>query len=205
MAQHELLMTVAAPLIALGRPFLVALRTLPRQARFSVGRFVRRPSVAGVWRGATAPAAAWGIHALAIWLWHLPALFGAAVRNDAVHAMQHWSFLASGILFWWTVFHPRRRADRGMSVVLLFTTAVHTGVLGALITFARAPWYPHYTGPNAFGLTPLADQQLAGMIMWIPGSVAYLIAALFIIRQWLAESEWEVARGERTGLAVPVR
>jgi putative membrane protein len=89
--------------------------------------------------------------------------------------------------------------------LLLFTTAIHTGVLGALMTFARTPWYPDYTQSTAFGLSPIADQQLAGMIMWIPGSLGYLIAALFSVRRWLAESEWEVERGERAGYAVIVR
>jgi putative membrane protein len=92
-----------------------------------------------------------------------------------------------------------------VSILLLFTTAIHTGVLGALMTFARTPWYADYTRTAAFGLSPIADQQLAGMIMWIPGSVVYLVAALFSIRRWLAESEWEVARSERSEYAVVTR
>ena len=87
-----------------------------------------------------------------------------------------------------------------MAVVYLFLTAVHTAVLGALMTFARAPWYPRYGGSS-----PLADQQLAGMIMWIPASVAYLVAALLIVRRWIADSEWEVSRRERAAYPVSVR
>ena len=90
-----------------------------------------------------------------------------------------------------------------MSIVYLFTTAVHTSVLGALMTMARTPWYPEYASRSAaWGLTPLGDQQLAGMIMWIPASIAYLIAALLIVRRWLGDSDLEVRRREQTGFAV---
>ncbi len=205
MVQHELLMTVAAPLIVLGRPLIVGLWLLPRRWRVPVAHFARRPFIRRPSAFITRPAIAWFLHGLAIWLWHIPSLFERAIRNDIIHAVQHVSFLATGIAFWWAVLNPVRRARRGLSILLLFTTAVHTGVLGALMTFARSPWYADYMRSAHFGLTPLADQQLAGMIMWIPGSVGYLIAALFSIRRWLAESEWEVAQGERAGYAVMIR
>jgi len=205
MVQHELLMTIAAPLIVLGRPMIVALWLLPRHWRAPVARFVRRPFLRRFTGAITAPIVAWLLHGLAIWLWHAPILFESAIHNDVVHAAQHLSFLGTGILFWWAVLEPRRRSQRGVSVLLLFTTAVHTGVLGALMTFSRAPWYPGYTRSATFGLSPIADQQLAGMIMWIPGSVGYLVAALFTIRRWLAESEWEVARDEQGRYAVLTR
>jgi len=99
----------------------------------------------------------------------------------------------------------RRRAMLGMSIIYLFTTAVHTAVLGALMTMSRAPWYPLYgSAAAAWGLTPLADQQLAGLVMWIPASLAYLVAALVIMRRWLRESEWSVTQRERA-LTVAVR
>jgi cytochrome c oxidase assembly factor CtaG len=205
MVQHELLMTVAAPLIVLGRPIVVALWMLPRRWRTPIARFAKRPVVRRLAGAITAPIVAWLLHGLAIWLWHAPALFESAVHSDLVHAAQHVSFLGTGIIFWWAVLQPRRRSQRGVSVLLLFTTAVHTGVLGALITFARTPWYADYTRPGLFGLSPLTDQQLAGMIMWIPGSVGYLVAALFTVRRWLADSEWEVARSERSRYAVVTR
>ena len=205
MVQHELLMTVAAPLIVLGRPMVVALWMLPRGWRVPVARVAQQPLLSRSAAAVTTPIVAWLLHGLAIWLWHAPALFEKAIHNDAVHAMQHVSFLATGIIFWWAVLQPRRRSRRGVSILLLFTTAVHTGVLGALMTFARTPWYADYTRPGLFGLSPIADQQLAGMIMWIPGSIGYLIAALFTVRRWLAESDWEVEHGERSRYAVVIR
>jgi len=122
-------------------------------------------------------------------------LFQAALHNDAMHGLQHLSFFGSALLFWWAILHPRRHAALGLSVFYLFTTAVHTAVLGALITFARSPWYPAYVAPAA-GWGPLEDQQLAGLVMWIPAGLAYLVAALVIVRRWLSESEGSVVRAE---------
>jgi len=206
MVQHELLMTVAAPLIVLGYPVAVGLRLLPRASRRSAARLARPRAVRRIGTFITNPPVAWLLHAVAIWLWHLPILFERAIHNDVVHAFQHLSFISAAVVFWWAVLRPARRARRGLSILLLFTTAIHTGVLGALMTFAHTPWYRDYASrPATAGLSPLADQQLAGMIMWIPGSLAYLIAALFIVRRWLAESEWEVARGDRPSYAIPIR
>jgi cytochrome c oxidase assembly factor CtaG len=198
MLQHELLMAVAAPLLVLGRPGPVLLWSFDRRARFAVAHALHAASVRRVWRMLTRPFDAWLLHALAIWIWHIPALFQATLHSDVAHAMQHASFLGSAVLFWWSITHGTRRADRGMAIIYLFTTAVHTGVLGALMAFAHAPWYPEYaSSAAAWGLTPMGDQQLAGLIMWVPASAAYLVAALAVIRTWLRDSEWAVSEAER--------
>lgn len=203
MIQHEALMVVAAPLLVLARPFIVMLWALPAKPRRAVGRVLSTPRVRRGWRVLICPFDAWLIHGIVIWVWHVPLLFQATLTNDAVHAVQHLSFLGSALLFWWVIIFPERRAARGMSVVYLFTTAVHTGGLGALMAFARAPWYPLYSGrAGMWGLTPLGDQQLAGLIMWIPASVTYLVAALLIMRRWLQDSEWRVVEHERAGATV---
>jgi cytochrome c oxidase assembly factor CtaG len=197
MVQHELLMALAAPLLVLGRPMMVMLWALPVRARHAVARVTRQPVIHSAWQVLTRPLDAWLIHGIAIWLWHLSWLFEATLRNETIHALQHASFLGTALLFWWSIVHGPRAA-RGMSIIYLFTTAVHTGVLGALMAFARAPWYPTYAGgAAAWGLTPMSDQQLAGLIMWIPASLAYLIAALAIMRRWLRDSEWSVSDQER--------
>ena len=181
MAQHELLMVIVAPLLVLGRPGVAFTWAMPRRLRRPVGRMMRF---------SPRPLDAWLVHGIVIWVWHVPALFESTLRSDAMHALQHASFLGSALVFWSAVIRPRRRASLGLSIVYLFTTAVHTGVLGALMTFARAPWYPAYAGTaQLWSLTPAEDQQLAGLIMWIPASIAYLVAALFILRRWLASSE----------------
>jgi cytochrome c oxidase assembly factor CtaG len=205
MIQHELLMVVAAPLLAIGRPFTTLAWSLPHRTRLRLMTALAAPWPRRAWRLAARPFHAWLGHAVAIWLWHVPALFEATLRSDAVHAAQHLCFVGSAFVFWWSLMYGQRRAARGLSILYLFTTAVHTGVLGALIAFSRTPWYPSYAAASrtAWGLTPLADQQLAGLIMWIPASLAYLAAALVIVARWLRESEWSVARDERLVAVTP--
>ncbi|HJX87338.1 MAG TPA: cytochrome c oxidase assembly protein, partial [Gemmatimonadales bacterium] len=86
------------------------------------------------------------------------------------------------------------RRQRGAAVLSLFLTGLYTGALGALITFAGTPWYPAYRSTAAWGLSPLEDQQLAGLVMWMPGGVAYLVAALALTARWLTDAE---RRGRR--------
>ena len=200
MIQHELLMVVAAPLLVLGRPLVPMLWALPLPARIRTGRMTRDHRIAIVWTTLTLPPVAWALHAVAIWGWHTPWLFQATLESDAVHALQHGCFLGTALLFWWAMIHPRSAvagsaSARGAAVIYLFTTTVHSGALGALLTFSRTLWYPSYASTAAsWGISPLEDQQLAGLIMWIPASVAYLVAALAIFARWLRESEWRVAQ-----------
>jgi putative membrane protein len=159
MIQHELLMVIAAPLLVLGRP-LQALQWLQP---------LRMPR----WLGD--PLLAWTLHAAAIWLWHVPRVFEAAVASEGLHFAQHASFLGTAVLFWWTVL---ARPNLG-AMASVFTTMLHTGALGALMTFSRYSWYAGYA---------LEDQQLAGLVMWVPAGLAYPVVALFIGSQWLRRS-----------------
>jgi putative membrane protein len=199
MTQHEVLMLVAAPLLVLGRPLVPFLWALPARLRQKVGGIGKRKSFKNVWRGLTNPLVAWAIHAVALWMWHAPALFQATLRSDLVHTLQHLSFLGSALLFWWALIHGRRGLmGYGAAVLYMFTTSVHSGVLGALITFAHAVWYPAYaTSTQSWGLTPLEDQQLGGLIMWVPAGLVYIIAGMALMVGWMRESEQRVARRER--------
>ncbi len=187
MAQHELLMVVAAPLLVLGRPIVAFLWAVPMPWRRTAGSISARPSVQRTWHLLTLPAVAWTVHAVAIWLWHVPALFQATLDSDLIHTAQHLSFLGSALLFWWSLLRVREgRLGRPAAILYLFTTALHTSLLGVLLTFSDRVWYPLYQSSTApWGLTPLEDQQLAGLIMWIPAGVAYLVAALAIAASWL--------------------
>lgn len=178
MIQHQLLMQLAAPLMVLGRPLVVGLQALPARLRRRAGRKVMR------W-AAIRPATAFLIHGALIWLWHVPALFNAAAADPFLHALQHLCFFGSAAMFWWALL--ARRAE-GRAVFYLFLTLLHTGALGALLTFSRVPWY-ELAGTLPFGLTALGDQQLGGLVMWVPGGVAYLGAALALSAEWLARSE----------------
>jgi putative membrane protein len=204
MTQHELLISVAAPLLVLGRPLVAFIWALPMGWRKKVGGVARTRVVGAGWRVVTAPLVAFAIHAIALWTWHLPHLYQATLTSELVHSLQHASFLFSALLFWWTIFAARSgEFRRGLAVFLLFATVLQTGALGALLTFSGSLWYPAYAATTtAWGLTPLEDQQLGGLIMWIPGSLAYLIAALWIFAAWLRESEHRVAQRQQVVFAV---
>ena len=187
MVQHELLMIVAAPLLVLGRPLAAWAWALPVGWRRAAGRAFHAPAWRVPWLWMTGPLAAWVLHALALWLWHVPALFEASLASEAVHTLQHIAFLATALLFWWSVLGAATRSEQGGALASLFTTMVHTGALGALLTLSPAVWYPSYraTAP-AFGLSAIEDQQLGGLVMWIPASLVYVVCGLAIASRWLA-------------------
>jgi len=190
MVQHEILMLVAAPLLVLSRPLVTFLWAVPFSWRRALGRLSKTGLIRKPWLWLTAPLVAWSVHALAIWIWHAPILFEASVRNDAVHTAQHLSFFLSALLFWWTLLYAHGRRAYGSGVLYIFTTALHTGVLGALLTFAPRLWYPIYANTTrAWGLSPLEDQQLGGLIMWVPASLVYLATGLALFAAWMKESD----------------
>jgi putative membrane protein len=198
MIQHELLMVVAAPLLVLGRPLLPWLWALAPESRQVVGSVARATTVRRLWAVVTRLDVATALQVLVILAWHVPALFQRSVRSESVHAAMHAIFLAAALLFWWVIFYgARARLRYGAAVLCLFLTTVVTGGLGALLTLARYPLYPVYASTTrVWGLSPLADQQLAGLIMWIPAGLGYLLAALWLVRAWLAESDRRVRRWE---------
>jgi putative membrane protein len=202
MLQHELLMLVAAPLLVLGRPLAAWTWALSPAQRQVVGRWTRVRWWSATWALLTDPLAAWALHALALWLWHLPSWFEAALHNEAWHALQHASFLITALLFWWAVVGGDARARAGgFALLYLFTTMLHTGALGALLTMAPTPWYPSYAASaGALGLDPVEDQQLGGLVMWVPGSVAYLMAALVVMARLLARPSISPTTATRPGL-----
>ncbi len=185
MVQHELMMVVAAPLLVLARPLEAWAWALPAGARGAVAALARTRLLRRLWGWLTEPAGAWCFHALALWLWHLPALFAAALVDPRLHVLQHVFFFAAALAFWWSVLGGRARAPGALPIASLLTTMLHTGALGALLTFAPAPLYSSALQHPALGLTALEDQQLGGLVMWVPGGLAYLVAALALVGRWL--------------------
>ena len=199
MTQHEVMMLVATPLLVLGRPLAPFMRALPLRWARAAGRLTRAAWWQRVWRALTNPFVAWAMHAVALWVWHVPFLFQAVIEHEWVHTLQHLSFFLSALLFWWALVHGRQGAlGYGAGVLYMFTTALHSGLLGALITFAAGVWYPAYAHTTqTWGLTPLEDQQLGGLIMWIPAGLVYVVAGLALFAGWLRASEARVARREQ--------
>jgi cytochrome c oxidase assembly factor CtaG len=165
MAQHMLLIGVAAPLLAISRlamPLMKGRRTFARPLLM----LARPPS-------------AFVVHGAVIWLGHMPALLEWSLDAAWMHALQHFAFVASAALFWWSLL-ARGRGNAGASALWILGTLIHTGLLGALLTFAPRPLYTSYG---------FEDQQLAGLLMWIPGGICYLVAGLACVATWLAGRE----------------
>jgi putative membrane protein len=217
MVQHLLLILVAAPLLVLARPLPTMLWALHGTRGLPA---VIRPLVRGLTallRSVWFAPLAWVLHAAALWFWHMPRAYDAAVADPFVHALEHLAFFGTAVLFWWAVFGPAGagRIDRGVGVLYTFTMAVQGSILAALLTFAPTNWYSahgagvviwrlaHPTGePTAEGLficgpvdpvalsqAMLEDQQLAGLLMWIPSGIVYTLVALWLLAAWLKEAE----------------
>jgi len=196
MAQHLLLIAVAAPLLVLGRPTIALLWAMPTRRRRQVGRWWRRVTVIRrAWAVLSLPLVAWLLHTAALWAWHAPPLYRAALDVPILHGAEHVSFLGTALVFWWTVLAPGsggapasegRRTAYGLGALSIFALTVQSGLLGALMTFAPVPWYPVYTGRTTpWGLAPLEDQQLAGLLMWVPGGMIYAAVALGLLAIWI--------------------
>jgi len=186
MLQHELIMLVAAPLFVLARPLEAFAWSLAPGMRRRVADATHLPWAKRGSRALTRQSSAWCLHAGALWIWHVPALFIAAVANPALHVLQHACFFGSALLFWWSVLRFRAALQSTGAMASVLTTMLHTSALGALLTLAAHPMYVAAGQATILGLTALEDQQLGGLIMWVPGSLAYLVAALVIAAGWLA-------------------
>jgi putative membrane protein len=192
MVQHLILMLVAAPLLVLGEVPLALLWALPRPWRRALGLALRAPALYGAWRALSSPICAWLLFTAALWVWHAPALYEAALRDEAVHALEHLGFLGTALLFWWALLRQggSGAARSWRALPYLFATLIQSGLLGALMTFAAQPWYPAYAPlVPPWGLTPLQDQQLAGLIMWIPGGALFTLLTIGYFAAWLRALE----------------
>jgi putative membrane protein len=200
MVQHTLLLLVAPPLLILGRPVpalywglpatwrkAAAARSLGRAAGQIVDAVTRRPLLA--WVAASA----------ALWAWHMPVLYDAAVADELLHALEHASFFLTALLFWWGLIASRGslRRSPGAALLYVFTAAMQSVLLGALLTLSSRPWYSaHRETAGEWGLDPLQDQHIAGAVMWVPAGIVYLVAMLAMLALWLRAAERATERSE---------
>ncbi|MSQ36336.1 MAG: cytochrome c oxidase assembly protein [Dehalococcoidia bacterium] len=206
MVQHLLLIAVGTPLLLLGAPTTPVLRGLPRWARRLAARPLAphgRASV--VWRTLTQPLVALVLANAALIAWHLvPGWYDAAVRDDGIHALEHATFTGAALLFWWNVIDPRPlHAPLGylarMGYVLVAGTA--QSVIAALITLADYTLYPVYEDVRLIlPIEPRADQELGGLIMWIPGQALNLIVLAALFGVWAVRSELAQQEAEQRAL-----
>ena len=190
MAQHLLLVAVAPPLLLFGKPGIVFAWALPAKSRrYFLGSAVWR-FLANIGNALSRPLPAALLHGLALWVWHAPAPFNAAVAGDGVHALEHISFFGTAMLFWRAILEARPSRRAGPALGAAFATLIHSGLLGALITMAPYSLYTWYRGrTELWGLSPLEDQQLAGLLMWVPLGIVYLAVCLVLANRLVAADD----------------
>jgi cytochrome c oxidase assembly factor CtaG len=192
MAQHMVLMMVAPPLLVFGRPTLAWLWAFPLAARRVIGRIWVGTGLRRTLHRIGTPAVIWILCSVALWFWHLPGPFAWSLASEPVHALEHSCFFGTPLLFWSLVLEPlaQRRIDYGMTIIFVVTFGLQMGLLGALLTFAGHPLYTAYLQTSEqWGLSPLEDQQLGGLSMWIPGSLIHLTTLGVLVAAWMREDE----------------
>jgi cytochrome c oxidase assembly factor CtaG len=204
MIQHLLLVMIGPPLLLIANPLPFFMWGLPPRLRRGVGHLLNRES--GFRRGLhalTAPGLVWMAFVAVFLGWHDPNAYNAALRSDFVHDLEHLTFFATAMLFWWHVVGagPRLRSlSRGLRLAYVLAAVPVNMAAGVTIAFASQPIYTYYTTvPRLWGMTVMQDQMVGGVIMWIPGSMMFLLAALILIsrlvqveadKQPLPETEW---------------
>jgi putative membrane protein len=194
MVQHLLLELVAAPLLLAAAPITLALRTASPAWRRRLLAILHSRLV-----GVLAfPVVAWILFAAVNWGWHFSTLYDQALENDLLHYLQHASFLAASLLFWWPVVGADPgpwRLPHPVRILYLFLAMPQNSFLGVAIMSASNVLYPHYvTNARAWGLTPLEDQQLGGVIMWVVGDIAFLAAMALVVVSWMRHEDRRTVR-----------
>jgi cytochrome c oxidase assembly factor CtaG len=185
MAQHLVLMNVAAPLILLGAPVIALLHGLPQRfIRRVLGPILQSPPAHSFGRIVTHPVFCWLASTAVVIGWHVPALFELGMQSAGWHTAEQVCFLAAGLLFWWSVIQPwpsLERWPRWRIPVYLFLATLPCDALSAFLAFCNRVVYSHYqVAGQLFDLSPLSDQECAGALMWVCVTFAYLFAAAVV-------------------------
>lgn len=185
MVQHLLLMSVVPPLILLGAPVVPVLRGLPRWTiRTMIGPLLATRGLRKVGHFLIRPAVAWIVFNVTFLGWHLPAAYDFALKDERVHDFEHLCFLATSLLFWWVVLRPwpsRKLSGNWMILLYLLSADVVNTALSAFLAFCNRPVYSFYiVGPNPFHVDPVADQVLGAVVMWVLGSLVFLVPAMLL-------------------------
>ncbi len=191
MVQHLFLTIVAPPLMVLGTPDWLVKPLLRNRLILQIGRFLTNPLVAFFLFNAN------------FWLWHAPPLYDATLVNEQLHILEHLSFIVLGYIYWWPVFSPLKegwpRLPMGGQVLYIFLGGMPSVLLGAGLTFVPPLYLPYIYAPRLWGLSAATDQQLGGLIMWVPGNILYIIFASIIFIRWM-QAQDEKQRAEEASM-----
>lgn len=181
MVQHLILTLIAPPLMIVGIPAWLLQPLLKKRMIFQIGKFLTYPAVAFV------------LFNVNFWLWHAPALYDATLYDETLHILEHMSYIVLGIIYWWPVFSPLSEGWPRLSMVgqlfYIFLGGMPTVLLGAGLTFVDPLYEPYIHAVRIWGLSPATDQQLGGLLMWIPANIAYIIVASFFFIRWMQHQD----------------
>ncbi|MBV8695254.1 MAG: cytochrome c oxidase assembly protein [Ktedonobacteraceae bacterium] len=189
MVQHLFLTIVGPPLLLLGTP------------GWLFQPLLRKPFVLRLGKMLTFPMVAFFLYNGDFWLWHAPVLYDATLVNQSLHILEHLSFIGFGIIYWWPVFSPVKELPRlsvGGQILYLFLSGMPTVALGAGLTFAPPLYEPYIHAPRVWGLSPATDQQLGGLIMWVPGNIVYIVIVSILFIRWMQRQEAKQREQEAT-------
>jgi putative membrane protein len=202
MVQHLILILIVPPLFLLGTPRDIFERALEAGWVRKLEQRLRRPVLA------------WTIGTAVLVFWHIPRFYDLTIANESIHVLEHLSFLVAFTIFWWPVLAPREesRLKPLASVIYLFAGMAANSILGIVITFAPAGFYTAYLHPsdpygwlqtirNRWGVTPRLDQEIGGILMWVPGGIVYLVAILSVLGSWYNGAQTQEAPALRHGPA----
>ena len=180
MLQHLCITIVGPPLLLIGIP------------GWLVDPLLRKPVIFRIAKVLTFPALAFFLYNFDFWLWHAPPLYNATLENQNIHILEHLTFIVFGVIYWWPVFSPSALLPRlsiGGQVLYLFLSGMPTVALGAGLTFLPPLYAPYLAAPRVWGLSPAADQQLGGLIMWVPGNIVYIVIVSILFIRWMQGQE----------------
>jgi len=199
MLQHLLIGWLTPPLLWFGAPLAPTLWGLPDSARLRVGSWLSpKRSLGRLCLGLTTPYVSLPIFLIVVAVWHVPSFYDAAQGHTLIHNLEHLTFFVAGLLYWWPIVPPtrgrRRLAPMSGGLLYLLATATEGGLIGGVFTFSDLVIYPFYLHPtSSVGLSPLTDQHLAGIVMWLLGGLIDATAAFILVGAYLAWEEWRVS------------
>ena len=188
MVQHLVLTVVGPPLLVIGTPGWFIKPLVRNKVAFRVAKALTYPAVAFV------------LYNVDFWLWHAPPLYNATLENQNIHILEHLTFIVFGILNWWPIFSQSKDLPRlsiGGQVLYLFLSGMPSVLLGAGLTFSPPLYAPYIAAPRVWGISAATDQQLGGLIMWVPVSISYIVVMSVLFIRWMQQQEAKQLAQER--------